>query len=68
MKKAKTIDRWQSQPTSETQLKPQDNSELFLALAWQKQLNINTQNQGTLATQLHNKNGGNFTQSTIDKK
>ena len=33
--------RGQSQPTGETQLKPQDNSDFFVALAWPKQLNSN---------------------------
>ena len=35
------VNRGQSQTKEETQLKPQDNSGLFLALAWPKQLNRN---------------------------
>ena len=42
---------------------PMDNTELFLALTWPKQLNHYIPNQGTTAVQFHNKIDGNYAQS-----
>ena len=40
-----------------------DDTELFLALTWPKQLNHYIPNQGTIAVQFHNKIDGNYAQS-----
>ena len=51
----------------DTQLKPQDNSDLFLALAWPKQLN-NDPKLGYINNHNLTMNDGNNPQSAMDKK